>query len=237
MATGFVLEIKGFWFLTTAGHVFRQVQELRQRFPTHRFTYQMQDNISNSSMTGIFQPLDFQGEFNLFFENEEEGLDLGLIPLNVMTQRCFRANNALTIGENHWDNWDSLKFESYYMIGVPYELSQPIGSKGLSISGALLPLTKLDEPPEQLRRFSYPMFVGQIESMQDLESIQGMSGCPIFGCFKDEEGDVQYRFVAVQSGWLPSRRVVFGCDLHHLVRLISPRIRRIEGSRTDGQTG
>ncbi|MGH7193449.1 MAG: hypothetical protein ACREJM_07930, partial [Candidatus Saccharimonadales bacterium] len=55
------------------------------------------------------------------------------------------------------------------------------------------------------------MFVARIHKEADIETIEGMSGGPIYGFRFDDRGNLRYHIVALQSSWLPKQRVIFAC--------------------------
>jgi hypothetical protein len=84
----------------------------------------------------------------------------------------------------------------------------------------LIPLTRLDELPEGVAATSYPRFVAKIYDNVEFPDIDGMSGGPIFGVGKSSDGKDRYWIVAVQSSWLKSRRITFGCPLPVFAQMV-----------------
>jgi hypothetical protein len=66
----------------------------------------------------------------------------------------------------------------------------------------------LDEKPERFQDQTDPMFYGVVQPDDQVQSIKGMSGGPILGLKMNDDGSARYWFIAVQSGWYPSDRVV-----------------------------
>ena len=58
----------------------------------------------------------------------------------------------------------------------------------------------------------FPVFIGRINAEISF-SIKGMSGGPIFGLVSGEDGDVNCKVVALQSGWYEKSRIILGCPL------------------------
>jgi hypothetical protein len=58
----------------------------------------------------------------------------------------------------------------------------------------------------------------KLAATEGLESIRGMSGCPIFGFATDEEGNWRHWIVAVQSGWYPNCRIIYATRFIEIVR-------------------
>jgi len=78
---------------------------------------------------------------------------------------------------------------------------------------------RLDAFPEGATSTRYPRFIGQLDQALDISSISGMSGGPIFGFMVGAQ--TRYWIVALQSSWLPKRRIVFGCPLPTIASLLT----------------
>lgn len=78
----------------------------------------------------------------------------------------------------------------------------------------MLGLEKLTEVPaaykdHKIRQFYAKLLVDET----DLKSIDGMSGGPILGFRRREDGNGLYWIVGLQSSWLPTSRIVCACPL------------------------
>jgi hypothetical protein len=78
-------------------------------------------------------------------------------------------------------------------------------------------IDKLDDPPNDLQVTTYPRFVGKLSDDLPLDTIKGMSGGPIFGF--DQECS-RYWIVAIQSSWLPERKITFGCPIRVFATIV-----------------
>jgi hypothetical protein len=89
-------------------------------------------------------------------------------------------------------------------------------------------LTERDEETE------YERFIGEITNKSDIESLEGTSGGPIVGFFKQED-QTAYWVVALQSHSL-GNRYVFGCPVKLFGTIIVEEVQallKIE-ERTEG---
>jgi hypothetical protein len=84
----------------------------------------------------------------------------------------------------------------------------------------MFPVRRIDALPEDAKETTYKRFVGQIIPELPIDSIEGMSGGPIFG-FRYKDSELRYWIVALQSSWYQSSRVIFGCPLPTLASLLS----------------
>jgi hypothetical protein len=78
----------------------------------------------------------------------------------------------------------------------------------------MLGLEKLTEVPAAYKDHKIPQFYAKLlVDETDLKSIDGMSGGPILGFRRREDGNGLYWIVGLQSSWLPTSRIVCACPL------------------------
>ncbi len=87
-----------------------------------------------------------------------------------------------------------------------------------TVAPTLITLTRRAQPPSDVEPTKYSQFVGQIDPSLEIGSIAGMSGGPIFGFSLGPP--LRYWVVAIQSSWLPKRRITFGCPMPVLGQLM-----------------
>jgi hypothetical protein len=106
------------------------------------------------------------------------------------------------------------------MLGLPEEFVkyEQDGLIGI-VSPTMIGVKALDILPEGAKRSYYLRFVGQLHENLPLSSIVGMSGGPIFGFRYGPP--MAYWVVAIQSSWLRSQRIVFGCPIPVLAELLT----------------
>ena len=93
---------------------------------------------------------------------------------------------------------------------------------------AMIHIKRSDLLPEQVAITKFPQFIGQLDQKFDIDSIVGMSGGPIIGVGEDTQGNYCYWIVAIQSRWLPERKIVFGCSLPVLGELVEAELQRVK---------
>ncbi len=217
-ASGFILEIKGVWYLATAGHFFEDVTKLRNKYPGRKFTFWMADSFGTPKDSDMFILLHFDYLPKFHRYDEDSGIDFGLVGLDSNTRSLLQKGNRVPVHEEHWRNWDALKFFGFRMVGIPYEFLQP-KPRSLMMKAAMLPIKLLDKPPERLKRHTEPMLYAELVDLGGISSIKGMSGCPVFG-FTVNNDEIAYFIVAIQSGWLPERepKIIYAFMLPTLVK-------------------
>jgi hypothetical protein len=99
------------------------------------------------------------------------------------------------------------------------------------LSADLLWLRRVQESPDERRGTQLPRFVAEIADLGDLQSIEGMSGGPVFGLAR-QDGRLKYWPVAVQSSWDRRTKTIYACPLapcaHVLYQMLNADARRDE---------
>nr|WP_281722859.1 hypothetical protein [Nitrosomonas nitrosa] len=206
----------------TAGHVLREVEAARQSAGVEIRDAVLADTFGLRSASGDQPiPFDLLGARLFYIDDEAAGLDFGVIVLSPYYVRLLAANGMVALEEDNWRRQHTVQFDGYAMLGFPEEFtSQRVDALGAGlVSPTMLSVRRLEVPPEGTPPTTYPRFIGEIDRRINIQSIRGMSGGPIFG-FRLSP-DVRYWVVAIQSSWLPSQRVVFGCSLPILASLMT----------------
>lgn len=105
------------------------------------------------------------------------------------------------------------------MIGLPNHLvetkinmsDETAPQLEMSFRPVILSAEKLNNPPKGSETAS-PRFFAKLHGIAPLHSIEGMSGCPILGVIRVDEG-CKYWVVAVQSRWLSESQIIIGCPV------------------------
>jgi hypothetical protein len=109
-----------------------------------------------------------------------------------------------------------MTFEHYKMLGVPTHLCQFSISPGGEFSGGIqtvmIALERID-PSSIPNPLPDGWFVGRLYPEVKIDDIAGMSGGPIYGFRKNDDGQWVYHVVALQSRWRKTSRVIFGCPV------------------------
>jgi hypothetical protein len=216
-----ILSICDTWCLVTAGHILKRLDEPLNSKRIRLTGCVLVDSLGPDAVSPLHIPFDYQRLPKFYIEDEEAGLDFGLIALSPYYRGLLEINKILPVTERDWQYQDKLEFGQYMMVGFPKELTEIQSPRNglipVSVYPTVIWVTKLENPPDDLPDTRHPRFVGKLSDDFPLDSIVGMSGGPIFGFAK--EGD-RYWIVAVQSSWLPERKLTFGCPVPVFARLI-----------------
>jgi len=233
-ASGFLLqphESIATYSLVTAGHVLRDHDE-RMRKPNMA--------TRQPSLFDIWGPHSKCNEripFDLFYApalgdyDKEAGIDFAVVALPDLVLRVL-GQTTIPFTKGNWIHQSNITFDFFAMLGLPNEEAEQIRSRidGIeSITTFQNPILLFVEPcelPATITPSTEPQFVARIDSRVDIESIVGMSGGPILGFRKNADGQLAYWPVAIQSRWLPDRRIVIGSFLPPLAARIEEWIDR-----------
>jgi hypothetical protein len=216
--SGFVMVLKDRWLLVTAGHVLEQINQLMRTSPERSYRFILADLFGIHA--SFSDPIPFEYRKPVCAGHDEDsGLDFAALELNLIERSLLEKNGVMPLYERNWKEQAGVQFTGYGMVGLPYQNMDLDKPNVAIVQPVFLRVFPIAEPPDALKKHTVPMLYAEIkEAPSDLE-IEGMSGCPVFG-FVEGKGDLQYYFVALQSGWLRKRRVIFAPLMSYLGSLL-----------------
>jgi hypothetical protein len=216
-----LLHIEGRNFLLTAGHILSELQQALKSQEVEILNAVLQDNFGIERICDLPIPFDLKNAEMFFIDDAEEGLDFGVIPLRPYYVNLLAANGMVALAEENWARQHAVHFDLHLMLGLPAEYtSDRINPEGEgSVAATMFGVKCLDELPEGIPTTRFRRFVGELNPDLALASVRGMSGGPILGF--NLTPPMRYWVVALQSTWLPGRRLVFGCPLPVLASLMT----------------
>ncbi len=223
--SGFILSIRGVWHLVTAGHILRAIEVW---FGNGQFKQaELIDSYGNAYKTEIPTPFDLERAIKTYIDDDDDGLDFGLITFAPYYQRLLQANGIEPFSEKTWENGPA-DFERFLLLGLPFEVNpQDHDPAKVVVSPVLLAVERLRDRPAGFAETQFPRFYGQLGPAKLINDINGMSGGPIFGIAKDQDGNRRYWAVAVQSAWQPSTRIIAACPLPVMGAIIEDSLRDV----------
>lgn len=209
-------------FFLTAGHILKDLDEVRKRTDIKITSAVLADTFGHKRISNLPIPFDLNSAHLIHIDDDNEGLDFGVIPLSPYYVRLLAKNGVISLQEENWVHQQNVRFDAHAMLGFPEEFSsKQVNDAGEAIvSPTMFRVHRQDALPEDSRKTSYERFVGKIDRDNPIQSVKGMSGGPIFG-FKIDGDDIRYWVVALQSSWNPSTRIVYGCPLPTLASLLT----------------
>jgi hypothetical protein len=210
--SAFVLEVEDVWFLVTAGHVLIELEELRASKGVSNLRGWLLD--ANHSEAPHVERLPYAIADEAGWKLDENGLDFGVLPLSELIVTQLKKNGVRSLGEDAWSGQPPSD-ASYWLVGSPMEHHKFPGTetKHIEILNCLQSVKPLNVFPSDLEREPGHSFVAEIGGADVIKSVVGMSGGPIFaGRNNADEKSFTYWLVAIQSSWIPQRRIILGCS-------------------------
>lgn len=200
----FVLSVDDEWFLVTAGHCLDKLT--RAQKAGFKVTADLFDGLGINAKFRTSVPFDYEGAEPVSLD--EFGADYGVLHLNYIYRKQLEANGLVPIDERGWllrpSNYAPL---AYLLLGIPEKLTQRTGS-AMRYWCSVNQIKELPERPDYIDEPRVPTLYGTITLQDDIDSISGMSGGPIFSMQLDGDGQLKYWLHALQSGWWPTERVI-----------------------------
>ncbi len=236
-ASGFVLQLHddlpASCALITAGHVFADSEQRLSDPKMAARNHSLFDVWGPHARCDHRIPFDFFDTPAFVSFDKKVGVDFAVVPLPELIRRLI-AQTTVPFTKNNWIHQSEVSsFDFFVMLGLPNEDMQQVTNKKEGIASittfqnpALLFLEPC-ELPSGITPASNPQFVARIDPRADLGNIVGMSGGPIFGFRKSADGQLAYWPVAIQSRWLPKRRIVIGTYLPPIAASIEQEIENL----------
>jgi hypothetical protein len=218
--SGTLLFIEGALYFLTAGHVLRGLKELREHPDVIIEGASLADVFGYQRVSDTPIPFDLKDAHLLFVDDDELGLDFGVIPIGLHHARLLAKNKVVALSEENWIKQSDVQFDGYAMLGFPAERvsERVLEDSSVRIEATMFGIQRIDSGSDR-QKTKYPRFVGQLGDGLPLKSVVGMSGGLILG-FRTEPRPA-YWIVAIQSSWNAQTRTVYGCDFPVLASLMT----------------
>ena len=215
--------------LLTAGHCIKKIEELIESHEITDISCAIGDIFGHGVKSNIPIPFDLINSPRFYIDKNEDELDFGAILLHPNHVRLLEANGIKGIFEENWAKIDEKNLDTFFILGFPEELAE----KELTEDDHALVnpfLLKVEKPGDDIdpSLISDRRFVGVINGELSVASIKGMSGGPIIGLSRSNPN--VYWIVAIQSGWLSSKRIVYGCPIPRIGRYLTNALRAARAS-------
>jgi hypothetical protein len=232
--SGFVIELRGGWFLITAGHVLEHIGEARRAgMAVENFclddAYRPDAKFKQSA---ALIPFDFDNAKKHFVDQPDVG-DYAAIYLSPYYRSLLTQNKILPFSPKEMAVLDSdMHFEACWLIGLPDELMQVVGKGEEAQHRSQLVIIQaepiqFDDLPVQIRKniesqgYRKDNFFARIPEADELkrgdesglQNIVGVSGGPLVGWRRRSDGVMGYSVFAVQSRWWETDRIIMACPL------------------------
>jgi len=231
--SGFLLRYNSYLLWITAGHVIDQIKRILSDKSLSVIRVRWADGVDIPRAEALpADPFDIgRNSFSLL----HDGIDFGAVLISGLNELNIVTNGRTQImTERAWNLIDEAKPEGYYLLGYPDELNETsIKKTGNQINGsafaglAYVPIQRIDKIASNENKEFWSKssaFYGQMIPFIDapdvhLESIVGMSGGPLLGIQRDNEGHIRYYLYGVQSGWLRGQRIIRAESVKQILEL------------------
>jgi len=219
--SAFAMSFDGMWFLMTAGHVIKEINKYFHHKRIKIREFNLLDWTGTDAKHDTLIPFDYENAAPSGLWDKELGVDFGYLVLSDHDKRLLQANGILAFEEKDWIKQPKDEdYIAYCVLGVPQESVKK--KVGISITGkpyigtlgtGLLWLQRIEDSQDQKPTTQLQRFIAEITNLGDLQSIEGMSGGPVFGLAIDKkDGRLKYWPVAIQSSW-DQKKTIFACPL------------------------
>jgi hypothetical protein len=183
------------WIWATAGHCFANLKEAEPHLTEGTLECSLVDYLGSSathkSSPVPFNPMQFQSQWL-----DRDGIDFVYVVLPHLVQLGLSANRILPLCDVHQVPTSHTEFEGFSLLGIPDVWRKAVDVQGKfggsTIKPCLLLIGDISIVGNRLQ--------GRILHMGNLESVVGMSGCPLFG-YRTQDGSLTYELVGLQQSW------------------------------------
>jgi hypothetical protein len=232
-ASCFVLEVRGSWFLVTSGHWLNHPNSgLRHRLATGWTirSPRLVDVFAGTSYPPL--PMEFSIDAWAAFDDEPSGVDLAVMQIDPFTRRGLEGGGVIAISADWIQPLTFTPDSQVMLVGVPSESFQVEGEEG-SMKFVMIPVSQYqgqDLPPRGCSVLA-KLPDNPADPTHRVESVVGMSGCPVFKINTLEAATKKYWLVGIQSSWYQQARVVRITPVEVLVDALENAIERGIGER------
>lgn len=236
-ASCFVIDVgRGVWCLLTAGHVIRGLRE-RLAEGWSIAVPRLIDAFAGVQTEAI--PFDLQPDEWLELEDDESGVDIAVVPLAMLFKANLKAGAVEALERSHIN---SATFDGYSQVviaGVPAEGVAVRGGTGemrfvvIPVEATTPQQSGMDDKPGSL--------LGKLPSnpadpLHQVESIAGMSGCPVFAIDRHANGEPKcYWAIGVQGSWRRDTRSIRFTPLDSLAAALGEAVEKLTKDLPPGQ--
>jgi hypothetical protein len=213
--TSFVFSVSDYWFLITAGHCIKQIKE---ELIDKGWTLSICSLIDFLGINARFKdPIPFSFDINKAFYfpeiNDDYSFDYGVYPLSRYFKELLLSNNIQSLNEEVWKK-QPVHIDKSALLGIPSELLK--FDQGIEIGSSFIYADIVEEKPDGFKDVSMPQIYAKIQMDNGIDSIEGMSGGPLFGFRKYDNGEMRYWLLGLQSRWLPESHFIAVCPTKYI---------------------
>lgn len=220
--SSFVISIDDEWFLITAGHCLNKIEKIKEagyKITKARF-------LDCGGLTAKhFLPIPFDYDSSVIAHLGDDKYDYGIIHITKYYRNLMECNEIIALNEETWEKQPTNP-DFYFLLGIPGQLTNVTEDK-IQITTTLHTVTKCESVPDSFEKTDAPTFYGHIHLDDNLTSIVGMSGGPLFSFKRTDSSELKYWLCAVQSRWIPSEKLIAACLMNPFASLVKDIMRDV----------
>lgn len=121
--TGFVMEVKGVWFLVTAGHILRELEKEVLGGSRKVRSWGLLDDWAARGLR-FWVPFDFANAPR-FWLDDDDAHDIAFVAIDPMTRRALEARNVVAVGTEAWGKVPAEPI-AHFVVGLPAQFTRRI---------------------------------------------------------------------------------------------------------------
>jgi hypothetical protein len=121
--SGTLILVENVVFFLTAGHILKDLEEARKSAEIEITSAVLADTFGLRRISDKPIPFDLKNAELIHIDDEDEGLDFGVIPLSPYYVGLLAKNGMVALEEQNWIHQANARFDAYLMLGLPEELS------------------------------------------------------------------------------------------------------------------
>jgi hypothetical protein len=224
IVTAFVLSVLDRWFLITAGHCIRNIENWIDHYGYDNTRSQLIDSLGLGATYREPIPFVYKDSYPTCLSDDYD-FDYGVMALSPYYKQLLQANNVQALNEEVWKK-QPVEVDFYTLLGIPAELVK-VSSTNIELTPTLHPVERIDRRPEGFTKVDAPLFYGRIVLGEDMSSIKGMSGGPVFAFHQNDKGELRYWLIALQSRCLSRSLFIAACPTKLLGHFLEDVIVRV----------
>ena len=194
IVSAFVMSIYNQWFLMTAGHCIEDIEKHKNAgFKLIRC--RLIDCLGLGATHRLPIPLDYY-ECAPTKMCYDPNYDYGIIFLDEYYVRLLLENGVTPLNEEVWEK-QPIEPDLYILMGVPSEMTKADPNIAY-VTTTLHYVFEYPQRPDFFEETNAPTFFGRINLSDQLTTIVGLSGGPIFSLKESETGELKYWLHAMQ---------------------------------------
>lgn len=218
-ASCFFLIINGQTVMCTAAHVLHEIRKVMDAGVVLT-DWHINDVFTKTSSETLY-PYNVMDQQHFLLRDDTLGLDYCLIHIDWLTTTNLQRSGVKGITRARIG--DATAADKWVLSGFPSVFTQATG-EGIAQVHCVFGVTPIERPDSWEADRSQMSLFGKLDQVADpiLNSVDigGMSGGPIFGLFKKDDGSLTIKLVAVQSAWSEASRIITACPVEPFLNAV-----------------